>query len=127
MSVRGAAVLLLALLGANLQGQEAARPAYPEGYRSWVHSKSMVVQEGHFLYPQFGGIHHIYANPKAFAALPGGKPCPDGCVLVLDVLGPSKPAPSGGARRFVKVMEKRRSDSRARGWGTRLSGDSSAR
>jgi hypothetical protein len=64
MSVRCASLLLLALSGAGLRGQEATTAAYPEGYRTSVHTKSMVVQEGHLLYPQFGGIHHIYANRR---------------------------------------------------------------
>jgi hypothetical protein len=121
MSVRGAVVvLLLALLGASLQGQEGATAAYPEGYRSFVHTKSMVVQEGHFLYPQFGGIHHIYANPAAFAALTGHEPFPDGSVFVLDVLEARDEARAilEGARRMVLVMEKdARRFSRTGGWG----------
>ena len=93
---------------------------YPEGYRSFVHTKSMVVQEGHFLYPQFGGIHHIYANPKAFAALTGQKPFPDGSVLVLDVLEARSEVRAilEGARRMVLVMEKdAKRFSRTGGWG----------
>lgn len=120
MSVRGAVLLFLALLGAGLHGQEAATAAYPEGYRSWVHTKSMVVQEGHLLYPQFGGIHHIYANPKAFAALTGLKSFPDGSVLVLDVLEARSEARAilEGARRMVLVMEKdAKRFSRIGGWG----------
>ena len=56
MAARSGSVLLVGLLGAGLQGQGATRAVYPEEYRTWVHTKSMVVQEGHFLYPQFGGI-----------------------------------------------------------------------
>jgi hypothetical protein len=115
-----ALIMLSQSLGADLQGQEAVRPAYPEGYRSWVHSKSMVVQEGHFLYPQLGGIHHVYANPKALAALTGGKPCPDGSVLVLDVLEARAESRAivEGARRFVLVMEKdQKRFPRTAGWG----------
>jgi len=120
MSVRGSVLLFLALLGAGLQGQEAGTAAYPEGYRSFVHTKSMVVQEGHFLYPQFGGIHHIYANPKALAALTGQKPFPDGSVLVLDVLETRGEARAilEGARRRVLVMEKdAKRFARTGGWG----------
>jgi hypothetical protein len=120
MLARGAGVLLAGLLGAGLQGQGAATAAYPDGYRTWVHTKSMIVQEGHFLYPQFGGIHHIYANPKAFAALTGRTPFPDGSVLVLDVLEARSDVRAivEGARRLVLVMEKdARRFGRTGGWG----------
>jgi len=120
VSVRGPGLLLVVLIGAGLQGQEAGTAAYPEGYRSFVHTKSMVVQEGHLLYPQFGGIHHIYANPKAFAALTGQKPFPDGSVLVLDVLEARSDAHAilEGTRRLLLVMEKdARRFARTGGWG----------
>jgi signal transduction histidine kinase len=77
-------------------------------------------QEGHFLYPQLGGIHHIYANPKALAALAGQKPFPDGSVLVLDVLEARGEARAilEGARRRVLVMEKdKKRFARTGGWG----------
>jgi hypothetical protein len=100
--------------------QDAATAAYPEGYRSFVHTKSMVVHEGHFLYPQLGGIHHIYANPKALAALMSHKPLPDGSVLVLDVLEARSDAQAilEGARRRLLVMEKdQKRFARTGGWG----------
>jgi hypothetical protein len=88
----------------------------------------MVVQEGHLLYPQFGGIHHIYANPKALAALRAGQPFPDGSVLVLDVLEARAEARAilEGARRKVLVMEKDKERfARMGGWGYEaFSGDS---
>lgn len=45
---------------------------YPEEYRGWHHVKTMVIDEGHPLYEAFGGIHHIYANPKALAGYQSG-------------------------------------------------------
>jgi hypothetical protein len=126
------ALVLLVLLGSGLQGQESAKKAaYPEGYRTWVHTKSMVVQDGHLLYPQFGGIHHIYANPQAFAALVAQKPLPDGSVLVLDVLEARAEVRAilEGARRRVLVMEKdARRFARTGGWGYEaFSGDTRER
>jgi hypothetical protein len=71
-----------------------------------------------FLYPQLGGIHHIYANPKALAALTGGRPY--GSVLVLDVLEARAESRAivESARRFVLVMEKdQKRFPRTGGWG----------
>jgi hypothetical protein len=54
----------------------AADPApvpYPEGYRHWVHVKSMTINQGHALYDAFGGIHHLYANKKAEQGYKSGK------------------------------------------------------
>ncbi len=81
---------------------------YPEGYRSWPHVKSMVLQEGHPLYESFGGIHHVYANEKALAAMKAGKAYPDGAVLVFDLLEAKAEnnAVVEGARKVVGVMQK---------------------
>jgi hypothetical protein len=59
---------------------------YPAGYRNWHHVKSMVIDKGHPLYEAFGGIHHLYANPKAVAGYKSGK-FPDGATIVFDLLG----------------------------------------
>jgi hypothetical protein len=80
----------------------------------------MVVQERHFLYEQFGGIHHVYANPKALAALTGRTRFPDGSVLVLDVLEARDDVRAivEGSRRLVAVMEKdARRYAATGGWG----------
>ncbi|MFQ5630009.1 MAG: cytochrome P460 family protein, partial [bacterium] len=81
---------------------------YPEGYRSWVHVKSLILQEGHPLYEAFGGIHHVYANEAALAAMKAGKSYPDGAVLVFDLLeaNAADNAISEGARKVVGVMQK---------------------
>jgi hypothetical protein len=93
---------------------------YPEGYRSWTHVKSMVIQPGHPLAEAFGGIHHLYANAKAMEGYRKGNRFPDGAVIVFDLLE----APAGGGaidegpRKVVGVMMK---DSRkwaaTGGWG----------
>ena len=59
--------------------------SYPAGYRNWHHVKSMVVDKGHPLHEAFGGIHHLYANPKAVAGYKSGK-FPDGATIVFDLL-----------------------------------------
>jgi hypothetical protein len=81
---------------------------YPEGYRGWVHVKSMVIEEGHPLHDPFGGIHHIYANGMALKAMKSGEPYPDGAVLIFDLLE-AKSADNAvveGPRKLVGVMQK---------------------
>ena len=100
----------------------AADPApvpYPEGYRHWVHVKSMTINQGHALYDAFGGIHHLYANKKAEQGYKSGK-FPDGSVIAFDLLE-TKAADNTvqeGARKVLGVMHK---DSRkykdTGGWG----------
>jgi hypothetical protein len=80
---------------------------YPQGYRDWHHVKSMVIERGHPLFDAFGGIHHLYANPKAMAGYARGR-FADGSVIVLDLLGAerSDDAISEGPRKIVGVMVK---------------------
>lgn len=101
-----AAAVLVLPAGVLLSGDGAV--SYPEGYRTWVHAKSMVIQEGHPLYDAFGGIHHVYANDKAAGALKEGGAFPDGSVFVFDLLAAdaSGGAITEGARKIVGVMHK---------------------
>ena len=94
-------------LAAQTLAADAPPVAYPEGYRQWTHVKSMVIQPGHALYDAFGGIHHLYANPKAEAGYKSGK-FADGSVIVFDLLE-AKSADNTvqeGARKVVGVMLK---------------------
>lgn len=88
--------------------KEKSMVKYPDSYRHWTHVKSMVIQPGHPLYESLGGIHHIYANWKAFKAMKDGKPFPDGAVLILDLLEAKEQNNSlaEGPRKFVGVMQK---------------------
>ncbi len=82
--------------------------SYPEGYRSWTHVKSMVIQEGHPMFEAFGGIHHIYANPAAVAGYKSGT-FADGAVIILDLLeakATDDKALVEGGRKVVGVMER---------------------
>jgi hypothetical protein len=81
--------------------------SYPAGYRNWHHVKSMVIDKGHPLYEAFGGIHHLYANPKAVAGYKSGK-FPDGAIIVFDLLEAKSAdnAVTEGARKVVGVMHK---------------------
>jgi hypothetical protein len=119
-STRILAAALSAALPAIAATAEAPPVPYPEGFRHWMHVKSMVIGEGHPLAGAFGGIHHIYANAKALEAYRKGGTFPDGAVIVFDLIE----AKSGGgaieegARKIVGVMRK---DARAYaatgGWG----------
>ena len=80
--------------------------AYPDGYRSWTHVKSMVIHPDHGLADPFEGIHHVYANDAALAGLEVDR-YEDGATLVFDLLSQEQ---SGGAtqegkRKFIGVME----------------------
>ena len=92
---------------------------YPEGYRTWTHVKSMVIEEGHPLFASFGGIHHIYANDKAMKGY-RGKSFPDGSVIIFDLLEAVHDgnAVAEGARKVVGVMRKDAKQFKATGgWG----------
>lgn len=80
---------------------------YPAGYRQWTHVKSMTINPGHALYEAFGGIHHLYANPKAEQGYRSGK-FGDGSVIAFDLLE-AKAADNvvqEGARKVLGVMHK---------------------
>ncbi len=102
-----------------VEAQKSASPAFPTGYRSWHHVKSMVLQEGHPLYKDFGGIHHVYANATAREGLRTGT-FKAGSVLVFDLF--EAPAEGGaiteGQRKVLAVMEKNPKQFAATGgWG----------
>jgi hypothetical protein len=110
----------LGAMGLGASAADEAPVPYPKGYRDWVHVKSMVIQPGHALYDAFGGIHHLYANPKAMAGYRAGGRFPDGAVIVFDLLEARSAdhAVQEGARKVLGVMVK---DSRrykaTGGWG----------
>ncbi len=81
---------------------------YPEGYRQWHHVQSLIIQKRHKDFETAGGIHHVYANEKAFDALVAGKPYPDGSVFVDDVLTATERdrTITEGVRKFITVMQK---------------------
>lgn len=99
----GAAIVALPLLAMAVPGEPVA---YPDGYRSWTHVKSMVIHADHGLADPFEGIHHVYANDAALAGLQGDA-YRDGATLVFDLLGqvPGGGATQEGERKFIGVME----------------------
>jgi Cytochrome P460 len=87
----------------------AVEPAvkFPEPFRSWKHVKSMVINQGHPLFGAVGGIHHLYANPKALQGYQSRK-FPDGAVIAFDLFEAvdKDNAISEGPRKAVVVMER---------------------
>jgi len=88
---------------------EAGRIPFPSGYRDWTHVKSGLIEDpAHPAFARYGGLHHIYANPKAMTGYRTGK-FPDGAILVYD-LHTLVPLPDGsidqGERRHLDVMVK---------------------
>jgi hypothetical protein len=117
-------LMLCALAAAPALAADPAAVPYPERYRQWTHVKSMVIEAGHPLYGAFGGIHHIYANPKALQGYrnldQGQGGFPDGAVIVFDLLEARRAdsALHDGPRKVVGVMVKdRRKWAATGGWG----------
>lgn len=102
----GIAGLLCAVSVASIGGEKAS-VAYPEGYRNWLHVKSMLIQPGHALENPFQGLHHVYANKLAEKGLKEGKH-QDGAVLVFDLLQYQEKDKTiqEGERKLVGVMVK---------------------
>lgn len=112
-------VLFAILLPAVSLLHAADSVPYPQGYRSWYHVKSMVIESGHPLYDSFGGIHHIYANAKALQGYRTGR-FPDGAVIVFDLLEArtENHALVEGPRKLVGVMHRdARRYGATGGWG----------
>lgn len=97
----------------------AGEVAYPNGFRQWGHVKSMLLKPGHPLYDAVGGMHHIYANPKAMQGYKSGK-FADGSVIVFDLFEAidKDNAVSEGKRKAVVVMVRHGKAHKANdGWG----------
>jgi Cytochrome P460 len=109
--------LLISLV--SISHAEDKGVAYPEGYRNWMHTKSMLIQPGHALADPFQGIHHIYANNKAEKGLKSGT-YEDDAVLVFDLLNyvEKEKTITEGERKLVGVMHKdAKKFSATGGWG----------
>jgi len=110
-------VLSAASLFVLINTAGASRQYYPEGYRSWFHVKSMVIEEGHPLASLIGGVVHEYANKKALEGYKMGK-FPDGSVIVLDVLEAKKGDKilTEGERKLLVYMKKNSKLTETGGW-----------
>jgi hypothetical protein len=113
---RSVIAAVAALAAAAASAAETARVPYPEGFRSWTHVKSMIIEPGHSLYESFGGIHHIYANDEALQGYAKGV-FPDGAVIVFDLFEakPADNAVTEGSRKLIGVMVKDRARHAATG------------
>lgn len=113
-------ILLMASLAAvNALAADVAKVAYPDGYRDWRHVKSMELKPGHPLYESFGGLHHIYANPKAVKGYRTGK-FQDGAVIVFDLLEAKNEGNAliEGKRKVLGVMVRdSKRFAKTGGWG----------
>ncbi len=114
-------VNLIAALGvaATSAAAVAGEMSYPQGFRQWGHVKSMVLKPGHPLYDAVGGMHHIYANPKAMQGYKSGR-FADGSVIVFDLFEAvdKDNAVSEGKRKAVVVMARNARAYKANdGWG----------
>lgn len=92
---------------------------YPNGYKEWKHVKTMIVKKNHVLGNIFHGIHHIYANDKAFEGYKNGK-FEDGSVIALDFLNYEdvNETISETSRIYVAVMRKdEKKYAKTKGWG----------
>ena len=108
--------LLCGVSVASLAGDPVA---YPQGYRNWLHVKSMLIQPGHALENPFQGLHHVYANKQAEKGLKEGK-YEDGAVLVFDLLQYQEKDKTiqEGERKLVGVMVKdAKKYAKTGGWG----------
>jgi hypothetical protein len=99
----GAIIAALPLLAIAVTVESVA---YPEGYRSWTHVKSMVIHPDHDLADPFEGIHHVYANDAALAGLESNS-YQKGATIVFDLLSQNVGggATQEGDRKFIGVME----------------------
>jgi hypothetical protein len=118
------ALLIVALSAAVLLGAEKAPKPDPNiqlpDYRGWSHVKSMAIyDEKHPLFASFGGLHHVYANEKAYPSTNQLKEYPDGSTLVfvLYELAEKDGAYSAGAKKLTAVMEKAGKYKDTGGWG----------
>lgn len=96
---------LLCSISTTIAADEAV--PYPEGYRNWLHVKSMLIQPGHALENPFQGLHHIYANKQAENGLKEGT-YEKGSVLVFDLLQyvEKDNTMQEGERKLIGVMVK---------------------
>ena len=112
-------MLVAAFSTVALAADNYPRVPYPENVRSWRHIKSMVINPGHPLYADFGGIHHIYANEPAVKGYRSGK-FPDGSRIAFELFEARTQGKTivEGKNKFLAVMEKDRAKyPKTGGWG----------
>lgn len=91
------------------QAQKKPAIAYPQGYRNWIHVKSMVIfSKDNKLFDRFAGMHSVYVNEIGWKALRLGSAFPDGAIFVFDLYGTRtyQGAIEASGRKFLAVMKK---------------------
>ena len=93
--------------GFSLWAQLDDTTPFPTEFRKWAHVKSVLVGSQSASFATEGGIHHIYANEKAFEGYKTSK-FPDGSVIVYDLLETREIAGNTieGPTRRIDVMVK---------------------
>ncbi len=102
-------IFLISLLVAYCQKNEnVSKQNDLSNYRQFYHIKTLTLEEGHALYKDFGGIHHIYANEIAYKAYKEKTKFPEGSLIVFDLLEViRKDNTSGeGKRKVLAYMKK---------------------
>jgi hypothetical protein len=108
-----AAIVLAAVVSTLFADEKGA--SLPKDFRSWTHTKSMVIPDkSHGLY----GFHNIYANDAALGALKAGGKFPEGAAFVAsfyDVIVEAGMT-SQGKKLMDVYMEKDKSAGKTGGW-----------
>src|SRR5262249_801525 len=78
-----AAFALVAVATIAAESADDLKP--PTGYRIWFHVNTMIVDKATPLFKDLGGMHNVYANARAAAALKKGGSYPDGSQFVTDL------------------------------------------
>ncbi len=92
---------------------------YPDGYKEYKHIKTLVIKPEHPQAEIFVGIHHIYANDKAYKGYKN-KEFEDGSIIVLDYLKYEDVNHTiyETSRNYVAVMHKdEKKYAKTKGWG----------
>lgn len=96
-------LLPLAVVGALLSAGLCLAAEFaplPKGFRSWTHTKSMVIPDkSHGLY----GFHNIYANSKALGPLKSGGTYPEGASFVVSFY--EVKTEGGASNQGAKIMD----------------------
>lgn len=118
-----AVAVTLAMAVTTMARASTTAVAFPTGYRSWQHVRTIVVGPEHPSFAKRGGIHHYYANAKAVEGYRTGK-FPNGSVIVdegvmtKDGEGRAKGIVFEADRRLLDVMVKNdKLYKDAAGWG----------
>jgi hypothetical protein len=116
-----ATTLTLAVSTSARQAEPAV--AYPAGYRTWQHVRTIIVGPDNPSFARRGGIHHYYANAQAVdgyrtGTFPNGSVIVDEGVLTKDGDGRAKGVVFEAERRSLDVMVKDdRRFAATGGWG----------